>query len=69
MVDDEVIWSEHHLSFGTGWLVYDYTLPFKDLLTGIQLPVGLTEANVGSFLELQHMIFSREILSPLIAYI
>ena len=32
MVDDEVIWSEHHLSFCRGWLVYDYTLPFKDPL-------------------------------------
>ena len=31
----------------------------KDLLTGIQLSVGLAEADVGSFLELQGIIFSE----------
>ena len=50
MLLDVIIWSKFHLSAGTSWFIYGYTKEHKDLISS-QLPVGLAEADIGSFLE------------------
>jgi hypothetical protein len=49
MLDAEVIWSQYHLWFSTGWTIIDYTYVYKDLKD--KEYIALAEADVGSFLE------------------
>ena len=59
MLDAEVIWSQYDLRFGTGWIIYDYTYAYKDLKGPLLVHIALAEADVGPFLEVQRMRYSR----------